>query len=143
MNETISLCRNQVLAFFRDLDENDYESLVVRMTADAVWHRQGKVLNGRAAVLQALSARSGTMRIHHLISNLFADVADDNRCAMRGYMLVVRHEAGRPLEGPAPLAGIENIRTTHVELARVDGAWLIARMRNDEPSFAMQTRTTP
>jgi hypothetical protein len=137
MNDTISLCRNQVMGFFRDLDDSDYDRLVSRMTADGVWHRQGKVLNGRDAVLQALAARSKTMRIHHLISNLFADTVGDDRCVMRGYMLVVRHDAGRPLQGPAPLAGIENIRTTHVELARVDGAWLIARMRNDEPSFAM------
>jgi len=112
--------------------------LAGRMAADGVWHRQGKVLNGRGAVLEALSARSKTMRIHHLISNLFADQADENRCVMRGYMLVVRHEPGRRLEGPAPLSGIENIRTTHVELARVNGAWLIVQMRNDEPSFAMQ-----
>ncbi|AOB29404.1 hypothetical protein AKI39_00100 [Bordetella sp. H567] len=139
MNDTISVCRNQVMGFFRDLDDNAYDSLVSRMTADGVWHRQGKVLNGRGAVLQALSVRSKTMRIHHLISNLFADQVDDDRCAMRGYMLVVRHDAGRPLDGPAPLSGIENIRTTHVELARVDGAWLIARMRNDDPSFAMKT----
>jgi hypothetical protein len=138
MNDTISLCTNQVMGFFRDLDDNAYDSMVNRMTPDCVWHRQGKVLNGRDAVLQALSVRSKTMRIHHLISNLFADQAEDTRCAMRGYMLVVRHEPGRLLEGPAPLTGIENIRTTHVELVRVNGAWLIARMRNGDPTFAMQ-----
>lgn len=137
MNDTISRCRNQVMGFFRDLDDNAYDSLVSRMAPDAVWHRQGKVLTGREAVLQALSARSPTMRIHHLISNLFADSVEDSRCVMRGYMLVVRHDAGRVLEGPAPLSGIENIRTTHVELARVAGAWLIVRMRNDDPSFAV------
>jgi hypothetical protein len=138
MNDTISLCRNQVLGFFRDLDENDYDALVSRMAADGVWYRQGKVLNGRQNVLRALSVRSKTMRIHHLISNLCTDRADDKRCVMRGYMLVVRHDAGKPLDGPAPLHGIENIRTTHVELARVDGTWLITHMRNDDPSFAMQ-----
>ncbi|ARP79376.1 hypothetical protein CAL12_00095 [Bordetella genomosp. 8] len=138
MNDTISLCRNQVMGFFRDLDDKSYDSLVGRMTPDGIWHRQGKVLNGREDVMRAMSARSPTMRIHHLISNLYADRADERRCVMRGYMLVVRHEAGRPLQGPAPLDGIENIRTTHIELVRVDGAWLIAVMRNDEPSFAIQ-----
>lgn len=138
MNDTISLCRNQVMGFFRDLDDNAYGSLVGRMTPDTVWHRQGKILDGRDAVLQALSARSRTMRIHHLISNLYADRVDGERCIMRAYMLVVRHDAGSQLDGPAPLSGIENIRTTHVELARAQGGWLIARMRNDEPTFAMQ-----
>lgn len=140
MNDTISLCRNQVMGFFRDLDDNAYDSLVSRMSPAAVWHRQGKVLHGREAVLQALAGRSRTMRIHHLISNLFADRAEDDRCVMRGYMLVVRHDAGAPLEGAAPLSGIENIRTTHVELTCMEGAWLIDRMRNDEPSFARTTR---
>ncbi|ARP88886.1 hypothetical protein CAL14_00045 [Bordetella genomosp. 9] len=135
-DDTLGLCRNQVLGFFRDLDDNDYASLVRRMTPDGVWHRQGKVLEGREAVLSALATRSPTMRIHHLICNLFADRADAAHCAMRAYMLVVRHDAGRALAGPAPLTGIENIRTTHIELARADGGWLIAQMRNDEPSFA-------
>jgi hypothetical protein len=137
MNDAISMCRNQVMGFFRDLDENDYEGLTARMAPDGVWHRQGKVLAGREAVRQALAQRSATMRIHHLITNLLADTVDDTRCVMRGYMLVVRHDAGKPLAGPAPLSGIENIRTTHVELTRRDGTWLVARMRNDEPSFAV------
>ena len=138
MNDTISLCRNQVMGFFRDLDDNAYDSLAGRMAPDGVGHRQGMVLNGREAVLQALSTRSKTMRIHHLIANLLADVVDEHRCVMRAYMLVVRHDAGRPITGPAPLAGIENIRTTHVDLARRDGRWLISLMRNDEPTFATQ-----
>lgn len=135
-SEAIGLCCNQVMGFFRDLDDNDYESLVGRMLPDGVWHRQGKVLGGRDAVRAALALRSGTQRIHHLITNLFADAVDGARCSLRGYMLVVRHDEGKPLAGPAPLKGIENIRTTRVELAWRDGAWLIADMRNDEPSFS-------
>jgi hypothetical protein len=135
-SEAIGLCCNQVLGFFRDLDDNDYESLVGRMLSDGVWHRQGKVLDGRDAVRAALALRSRTQRIHHLITNLFADAADGTRCRLRGYMLVVRHDEGKPRAGPAPLSGIENIRTTRVELAWRDGAWLIADMRNDEPTFA-------
>jgi hypothetical protein len=134
--EAIGLCRNQVLGFFRDLDENDYESLAGRMLPDGVWHRQGKVLTGREAVRAALAQRSRTQRIHHLIVNLYADTIDGTRCTLRGYMLVVRHDEGKPLDGPAPLAGIENIRTTRVQLAWRDGTWFIADMRNDEPSFA-------
>ncbi len=42
MNDTISLCRNQVMGFFRNLDDNAYDSLVSRMTTDAVWHRQNR-----------------------------------------------------------------------------------------------------
>lgn len=53
-------------------------------------------------------------------------------------MLVVRHDSGAALSGPAPLTGIDSIRTTHIELARHDGAWLITRMANDDPGFSAQ-----
>ncbi|WP_251864464.1 nuclear transport factor 2 family protein [Achromobacter sp. Marseille-Q4962] len=133
----LALCRDQIMAFYRDLDENRYEDLAGRLSPDGVWHRQGKALAGRRAVLDALALRSRTQRIHHLIVNLMADRQGDGRCVMRAYMLVVRHDSGAPLQGPAPLAGIENIRTLHIELACVDGQWLINDMRGDEPAFAM------
>ncbi|OZI30724.1 hypothetical protein CAL29_22285 [Bordetella genomosp. 10] len=132
----LALCHNQVMAFYRDLDENRYEDLAGRLAPDGVWHRQGKVLDSRRAVLDALAARSRTQRIHHLIVNLVADSLDDGRCRMRAYMLVVRHDSGSAPQGPAPLTGIENIRTLHIDLVRAGGAWLIAEMRGDEPTFA-------
>ncbi|MBB1628022.1 nuclear transport factor 2 family protein [Achromobacter sp. UMC71] len=136
MNDTLALCHNQVMAFFRDLDENRYDALLQRLAPDGVWLRQGKTLAGRESARDALSTRSATQRIHHLISNLVADAWDADHCTMRAYMLVVRHDSGAPLAGSAPLTGIENIRSTHIELARRDGQWLITRMANDEPSFA-------
>lgn len=138
LNDTLSLCHNQVMAFFRDLDENRYDELVRRLAPNGVWLRQGRTLEGPDAVLDALSTRSPTQRIHHLISNLVADTWDGDRCSMRAYMVVVRHDSGMPLSGPAPLSGIENIRTTRVELARSGSRWLITRMTNDDPSFSTQ-----
>ena len=73
MNDTLALCHNQVMAFFRDLDDNRYADLVQRLAPDGVWLRQGQTLAGREATLQALSRRSTTQRIHHLICNLVAD----------------------------------------------------------------------
>jgi hypothetical protein len=133
----LSLCRNQVMAFFRDLDEGSYDTLVARLAPDAVWHRQGKVLTGRDQARTALQQRSPTRRINHLITNLVADDFSDTRCLMRGYMLVISHDSGAPLSGPAPLTGIENIRTTQIELTRGAGNWLIARMSNSDLSFAI------
>ncbi|HEY0296381.1 MAG TPA: nuclear transport factor 2 family protein [Bordetella sp.] len=136
MSDTLMSCHNQVMGLFRDLDENRYESLAARFAPAGVWHRQGKILQGRQAIVQALNLRSRTQRIHHLIVNLVADRADSGRCALRGYMLVVRYDGGSPLAGPAPLSGIENIRTTHIELSKSDGQWLVEQMRNDDPTFA-------
>ena len=44
MSDTLSLCHNQVMAFFRDLDESRYDDLVRRLAPDGVWLRQGQAL---------------------------------------------------------------------------------------------------
>ncbi|MDS1138820.1 nuclear transport factor 2 family protein [Pusillimonas sp. SM2304] len=136
MSDDLSLCTNQIMAFFRDLDDREYARLTERLSAQATWHRQGQILKGRAAVHDALAKRSPTLRIHHLITNVMADHIDGDECHMRAYMLVVRHDDGKKACGPAPLSGIENIRTTHVKLERDADAWLIVQMRNDDPSFS-------
>jgi len=136
MDSAIVLCNNQILALYRDLDESKYEPMVARFAPDGVWHRQGKVLEGRDQMLAALQMRSKTQRVHHLMVNLFADRVEADRCSIRGYMLVLRHEDGKPIEGPAPLTGIESIRTTYIDLARIDGQWLITQMRGDAPTFS-------
>ncbi|ALM87028.1 hypothetical protein ASB57_16220 [Bordetella sp. N] len=133
-------CHNQVMAFYRDLDDSRYEALADRLAPGAAWHRQGKVLNSRQAVLDALAPRSKTQRIHHLIVNLLADSVDDGHCRMRAYMLVLRHDSGSAPQGPSPLTGFENVRTMYIDLARVGDAWLIKEMRGDEPTFAAAAR---
>lgn len=135
MSDTLSTCTNRVMAFFRHLDDRDYEALTALMTQDATWHRQGAILHGHQQVHDALMKRPQHMRIHHLITNLNADRYDEHTCVMRAYMVVVRHQSDTALPGPAPLAGIESIRTTHIDLKRVDAQWFIQTMRNDEPSF--------
>ncbi|MFA7668961.1 MAG: nuclear transport factor 2 family protein [Burkholderiaceae bacterium] len=136
MNVDMTECGNQVMLFFRHLDERDYDALAGLLTPDAIWHRQGKQLRGPAEALQALQLRSPTMHIVHIITNLVVDRIDEHDCLMRGYMLVVRHEAGQALDGPAPLDGIDSIRTIHVALKRGDTGWLINELNNDPIAFA-------
>lgn len=136
MTTPIADCTNQVMSFYRHLDERDYGALTALLAADATWYRQGKVLRGPGETLAALQQRSPTMRIAHLITNLVADRFDTDLCVMRGYMLVVRHDSGQAPSGPAPLTGIESIRTVHIKLVRNGGQWLISHMRNDDIAFA-------
>ncbi len=141
-------CENQVLLFFRHLDEHEYDALAALLAPDALWYRQGKILQGPAQVLDALKQRSPTMKIAHVITNLAFvergakddDIRDnDNRndtdCTIRGYMLVVRHEPGGPLAGPAPLKGIESIRSVHVKLRKIEGQWTITEMSAEDNRF--------
>jgi|SRR5690606_3778967 len=126
-----------VTSFFRCLDESDYETMAGLMHPNGVWHRQGKELRDRRALLEAMSQRSPTRRIHHLLTNMFARLGEDEGTAeVIGYMLVVRHDSGTVPEGPSPLEGIENIRTIRARLRDTADGWRIEELRSDPPSFA-------
>lgn len=136
MNHDMKQCENQVMLFFRHLDERHYDALAALLAPDAVWHRQGKVLKGPAEVHAALKQRSATMKIAHIITNLAFDEYEPEHCTMRAYMLVVRHEPGKELCGPSPLKGIESIRNTHVKMKRVADRWLITELNGEDIIFA-------
>ncbi len=125
-----------VVQFYRHLDDRNIGALTGLMLPDGVWHRQGAALSGAEAIAAALARRSPTMHIHHLLTNVFAVPAGSDEAEVTGYMLVVRHEPGGPLEGPAPLDGIENIRTIRATLRMTLEGWRIAHMQGDPPSFA-------
>lgn len=125
-----------VVRFYRCLDDRDYDGLVALMTPDGCWKRQGVVLTGSQAVKAALSRRSSSMRIAHLLTNLSAVPDGPNSMAVTAYMLVVRHDPGPGAGEPSPLTGIENIRTIRARIVAGDGGWLIATMAGDPPSFA-------
>ena len=136
MNNDMKHCENQVILFFRHLDERRYDALVTLLAADAVWHRQGKVLNGPREVHAALMQRSATMKIAHIITNLVFDEYETERCTLRGYMLVVRHEPGGELGRPSPLEGIESIRDMHVKMHRDADRWFITELKGEDIIFA-------
>ena len=130
-----------VARFYRHLDEREVSGLTSLMLPDGVWHRQGQALAGPAAIAAALARRSPSMRIHHLLTNAYAMPAGPDAAEVTAYMLVVRHEPGGPLAGPAPLHGVESIRTVRASLRATAGGWRIASLRGDPPSFAAPDRT--
>ena len=136
MSVAMQQCENQVMLFFRYLDERRYDALAALLAPDAIWRRQGKALEGPQQVLEALQQRSPTMKIAHIITNLVFDECETQRCAIRAYMLVVRHEPGEPIQGPCPLQGIESIRNVHIQMKPIDGNWRIAELTAEETIFA-------
>lgn len=137
MTTEMKICENQVMLFFRHLDERQYDALAALMAPQGVWRRQGKVLTGPGQAREALARRSPTMRIAHLITNLACKQQDDQRCTVTGYMLVVRHDPGAVVAGPLPLKGIESIRDLQVSLERHGGKWLISELSAENIIFAM------
>ena len=124
-----------VIRFFRHLDENNYQALAALLHPQGVWHRQGAELRGEEEVISALAKRSPTRRIVHLLTNLVGDMLEDGVAGVTGYMLVVKHEAGAELTGPAPLEGIESIRIIRARVRDTEHGWRVERMASDPPLF--------
>ncbi len=125
-----------VIRMYRRLDDRDYKGIAALMAPGGVWHRQGAKLASEAEILAAMAKRSPTLMIHHLLTNLFADIAADGTAMVTGYMLVVRYDSGTQPAGAAPYTGVENIRTIRVKLAPTGSGWAILDASSDAISFA-------
>jgi len=123
--------------FFRCLDEGDYRALVSLLSEDALWVRQGKQLIGHKMVEEALAQRNPTRRTVHLLSNLFASRTDHDEIRVTGYLIAVNHQ-GDAIEPakPAPLRGMETIRTTSVLVRPTPDGPRICEIRNGPILFA-------
>jgi hypothetical protein len=126
-----------VIRFFRALDDREYGLLAPLLAPDGVWHRQGAELRNEAEILAAMASRARTMRIHHLLTNVYAEPRGEDEAEVTAYMLVVRHDSKSEPAGPSPLTGIENIRTMRARLRRTAQGWRIVRLAGDAPSFSV------
>lgn len=124
-----------LIRFFRALDDRDEATLVRLLAPGGVWHRQGAELRSEADIRAAMAARSPTMRIHHLLTNVFAEAHGADEAEVTAYMLVVRHNSKTPPTGPSPLSGVENIRTMRARMRRTADGWRILRLSGDPASF--------
>jgi len=123
-----------LIRFYRHLDDREYE--MVADLLDGEWNRHGKALTTREEVLEALTARSETRRIHHLLTNISAQEVADGTIALTAYQLVVQHDSGTFLDGTAPLEGISTIRTIRARAVETAEGWRIRWLKSDPPSFA-------
>lgn len=126
-----------VIRFFRALDDRDYGMLASLLAPDGVWHRRGAELRNEAEILAAMANRSPTIRIHHLLTNLYAEAAGEGEAELCAYMLVISHDSGAEPAGPSPLSGIANIRTLRARLRETDQGWRIVRLANDPATFSV------
>jgi hypothetical protein len=75
----------QLHCFFHHLDERRYAPMLDLFTDDCRWLRQGRWLEGKAAVRAALEARSAAHDTRHVMSNAFVaeQAADGTRAVAR------------------------------------------------------------
>ncbi len=103
-------------AFISHLDERRYDELLAAFAPQGRWLRQGRWLEGRDAILQALQARPAGMRVRHVMSNAWAWHGEGGVVHQEAYMT-----AFRQLEGEAVASLFRINRVTSVWRRRGEG----------------------
>jgi hypothetical protein len=116
-------CSQTVLRLFGAMDALRYADVAAAFTDDGVWHRAGKVLAGRAAIVAAMNERPPDRRVRHVITNIIIDVHDETRASGSCYVTAY---AGPLSDEPAVINAPWLVLTaTHTFRATADG-WKIS-----------------
>lgn len=127
-------CMDVIHRFYCSLDAGDYDTLVEQMSPDGVWERQGKKLEGRPAIRDALRQRGDGVTTAHLVQNLVVDRTDEHSAVASMYVVVLRHEGAGPGDKPPATPPIRAVQRVRDELVLTDRGWRIAR-KTGHPIF--------
>ena len=116
---------------FLFLDERRYDDLATLFAPDGCWHRQGHLLRGHDAIIEALSARSATMRICHVITNGIVEASGEGRAEAQCVMTAYRHDDGTSTQAVPEIAGPAVMARVRTRLARLPEGWRIEEMTMD------------
>ncbi len=83
--------------FISHLDERRYDALVATFAPGGRWLRQGRWLEGRAAILEALAARPAGMRVRHVMSNAWVRPLEGGDVHQEAYMTAYRQGEAEPV----------------------------------------------
>lgn len=122
------------------LDERRYTDMVGMFAENGVWFRQGKKLSGRAEIHAALSGRSPTTYIRHVISNVFSESIDTDT-QLFALMTAYRFDDGKYHEEPLIIEGPFRISSVIARLRHTGSAWSIMEM-NAVPRFEFKAAST-
>ena len=108
--------------FFSHLDERRYDALTAMFLPEGRWLRQGRWIEGRVAILQAMQARPASTRVRHIISNVLVTPKDADEMQVEAYIT-----AYRQVEGQKPhLFSINLVSNT---FRRRTGEWMLAEQQ--------------
>jgi len=97
-------CLEIVTTFYRHLDRGEFAQLDALMSRDGIYHRpNGRAVPAGAELLTALSSRTATVTMAHLLTNLYSVREGPENMTVHGYMSVFIHDDGHTREGPAPM----------------------------------------
>lgn len=137
---TLDLCNQATHRFFHRLDERRYVDMLDMMLPDAIWLRQGRRLCGHAQIMEALEARSPTMRVRHVMSNGFVESESADSAHYIAYMVGYRYDDGVVRQPPLTINGPARMLLVDTQFVRRNGAWLI-RETHVVPEFEFSPAT--
>jgi hypothetical protein len=141
---TLSLpgCTQVMHRLFYFLDESKYEDLVALFLPEGTLFRQGVLLAGREQIMQAMSKRSATQRIRHVISNAFIEAQSRGMVHMVAYMVAYRFDDGALRKGPVEISRPFRMSLVRAAMREADGVWHIAEM-SFTPEFEFASDAAP
>ena len=121
-------CTQLIHQLFYFLDESKNDELIALFEPDGKWHRQGKILEGRTQMMQAMRQRSLTQRIRHVVTNSF--IASTSQTAVRlvAYMTAYRFDDGAHHAGPVEISQPLRLSIVNATLRQTNGVWKIAEL---------------
>ncbi|MFC5497309.1 nuclear transport factor 2 family protein [Caenimonas terrae] len=128
MNEPAATAEDVVLltqglnAFFNHLDERRYGELAAMFLPAGRWLRQGRWLEGHAAIAAALNGRPATTRVRHIVSNVVVARRGADEADVQAYLTAYRR-----LENQAP--ALFSINLVGNVFRRQAGRWLLAEQQ--------------
>jgi hypothetical protein len=116
------LCR-----LFHSLDQGEYDALGKCFATSGTWERQGKILRGRAEIIEALAARAATLHTIHIIQNFLIDETSDLGAAVSFYLTVYRHDSASP--PPYPVPSPAAVGLCKARFRKDENAWQIEELQ--------------
>lgn len=119
-------CTQLLYRFYYLFDEFRYDAMADLFLPHGVWHRAGKRLEGREAIMAALCERSLTQRVRHVVTNVLVDATDSNEAEAVLYLTAYHHDGGEKLAKPPKIKSPYLLLVVTATLIRTDGGWRIA-----------------
>src|ERR1700712_1359136 len=87
-------CAQTLTRFFNYFDQWRYEDMADLFAPNGVWHRQGKGVQGKDAIVAVLNTRSRTQTVRHVVTNVQIDVTDAMTAEFLLYVTAYIHDSG-------------------------------------------------
>jgi len=128
-------CENLSIAYARHVDFRQYDKFTELFDENAVLIA-GAPLNGKEAIRDAMSRRSGKLRSRHILTNIHVEVIDENHARGVTYLTLYRHIGAESLEEkPIEMQGPAGVGHYTDEYVLTGTGWRIAHR---ELEFAFQ-----